>query len=94
MAEPTTVCIQIGNSDDKLSQAQWASFVKDVSDLLHTTKVKLHFSGASSSVARWQNACWVFEITGQTDLRLALHRIGRTYRQDSIAWLEGYTQFV
>jgi hypothetical protein len=99
----TAVYITIGNSDDKLSQADWASFVLDVDRAFQSA---VQFEGAwvhgrwfSRPDEPWQNACWCAEW--HEDLRHvvdALQRklasIARAYRQDSIAWAEAQTTFI
>lgn len=97
------VYISIGNSDDKLSQADWSSFVLDVDRAFDTA---LRYEGArphgrwySLSTEPWQNACWCAEwhpdlahvVEG---LKRTLTRIARAYRQDSIAWAEARTEFL
>ena len=56
-----TVTIQIGNSDDKLTQKQWANFVNEVRSLIVQTG-ETHFDGGSRNDARWQNFCWVVAV--------------------------------
>ena len=90
-----TATIQIGNSDDKLTQKEWAAFIRA------THKVAdyhgdVHFSGFSVPDAVWQNACWVVEIheAGVRRLREQLAELARRFRQDSIALTTGVTVFV
>lgn len=91
-----TVTIQIGNSDDKLSQAQWATFIQITSSDVHTYANKIHFSGFSEAHQPWQNACWVIEIGEHSIPRLkaVLEKTRISFGQDSIAWTEGDTVFV
>jgi hypothetical protein len=98
-----TIYISIGNSDDKLSQADWSSYVLDVDRAFNSA---VQFEGAwvhgrwySRPDEPWQNACWCAEW--DEDLRHvveALQRklasIARQYRQDSIAWAEAQTTFI
>ena len=91
-----TICIQIGNSDDKLTQAQWAEFVRLVK--LHVTRYcrELHFSGASANWEPWQNASWVFTCDDNAvdDFKVVLTALRKEFKQNSIAWLEGETRFI
>lgn len=90
-----TTVIQIGNSDDKLTQAQWAHFIKRVDDAVRIRASQIHFSGTSHSVAEWQNAAWIFEIDEISSLRLFddMKVFCEMFNQDSIAWTEGKTIF-
>lgn len=95
-----TITIQIGNSDNKLTQKEWAEFVHAVSDHLEyyveEQLASIHFFGAPHTWAHWQNAAWVVEFdTGHLDsLKLHLSLIARKFRQDSIALTVGLTDFV
>lgn len=89
----TTVYITIGNSDDKLSQEQWAEFCAAVhlavtGMLAHGAVV--HFHGYSIPSAPWQNAMWAVELPDDPDvvdaLRVRLAGLAWAYNQDSIAW--------
>lgn len=91
-----TTVIQIGNSDDKLTQAQWAHFFKRVDNAVKSRASQIHFSGASHPSAEWQNAAWIFEIEETPSLRLYddLKVFCEMFSQDSIAWTEGKTIFI
>jgi hypothetical protein len=91
-----TVVIQIGNTDDKLTQPEWASFYEHIDRLVELMAVRVHFAGASGSTQPWQNACWVAEIKPSevTTLERSLEPIRLRYRQDSIAVTYGTTRFV
>ena len=92
----TSVSIQIGNSDDKLSQIEWSAFIHKTSSLICNRADKVFFSGFSTPSEVWQNACWVFLIeTDQSHLLWdEMKNLCREFRQDSIAWLEGITVFI
>lgn len=99
----STVVIQIGNSDDKLTQQEWSEFVSDVQDLLITEyNSQIHFHGVSVGSAPWQNACWVIDASKEwigepaivTMLRDELAALAKKYRQDNIAMTVGETEFV
>lgn len=89
-----TVVIQIGNSDDKLKQAEWASYVHEVSLAFIGTQV--HFSGGAECSKPWQNYCWVVNV--ENDVMAGMFEIlqvtRRKYKQDSIAVTIGDTQFM
>lgn len=94
--QTVTVCFQIGNSDDKLSQVEWHEFVRDVNSIVSSYATAVHFSGMSAGDAPWQNAAWICECNKMNALaiRNALSRIRATYQQDSVAWMEGETEFI
>jgi len=95
-----TITIQIGNSDNKLTQRRWADFVAAVSDRLEVyvedRSAEIHFFGAPHTWAQWQNAAWVVSIESDVlkFLRPELAYIARTFDQDSIALTVGETEFV
>ena len=87
------VYISIGNSDDKLTQAQWCEFVQTVEESLES--YPLHGVWFSRPDARWQNACWCAEIPAiAPDLRRELRQIAAEFNQDSITWAEARTEFL
>ena len=92
----TTVCIQIGNSDNKLSQEEWSEFCNRLRESVNKMNgSQIHFDGGSPSDAKWQNHCVVAEIYKQ-HLDSFLEEIIRTasyFNQQSIAVLEGETFF-
>lgn len=91
-----TVCIQIGNSDDKLTQSKWASFASDVDGLLLRYESQRHFAGGSSQWVPWQNVCFVAEVeeSAMIELFARLSAMGTKYNQDSIAVMVGETRFI
>ncbi len=89
-----TVTIQIGNSDDKLSQAEWSEFVAQVRAAIMDQCNGVHFAGGSSNWERWQNFTWVIEITEVKRLQQMLRGLREHFRQDSVAWTEGKTHFL
>ena len=93
-----TVTIQIGNSDDKLTQLQWSNFVDKIDASIAAFKGQPHFSGGSDNAKPWQNYCWVFLLEDDPLITESFHRllsvIRAKYQQDSVAWTEGKTLFV
>jgi len=90
-----TLIIQIGNSDDKLTQKEWADFCNNI----NFTVLKfgdVHFTGGSKWDAQWQNACWIFNAYKEDipDIKSLLKMDRERYRQDSIALTIGETQFI
>ena len=91
----TTITIQIGNSDDMLTQMDWARFYADTNHEITQSDARVHFGAPSPAQCPWQNACWVIEIAAEKaeELKAALVMIRRKYSQQSIAWTEGQTIF-
>ena len=92
-----TVTLQVGNSDDKLAQMEWAAFVARIRDVFDETPyVDVHFFGCSNPTECWQNACWVFVADPGVieQIKSELIAIRAKYRQDSVAWTEGETAFI
>lgn len=91
-----TAAIQIGNSDDKLSQSDWSKFVEQMRFAVADSADALHFFAASEGSSPWQNACWVIEIDeGEIASFLCeIERIRKNYKQDSVAVLIGKAEFI
>ena len=91
-----TVTLQIGNSDDRLSQASWSKFVIAVHTRVYPNADQLHFFGTAPGDSRYQNACWVFEMTEAklSELKQDLAPVKEMYHQDSIAITTGKTHFI
>lgn len=92
----TTITIQIGNSDDKLSQKEWSSYVTAVAAAVTNSANQIHFAGGSGPDAPWQNFAWVVECTTdqQKRLRTYLQLIRIQYSQEGVAFTVGYTEFI
>ena len=90
-----TATIQIGNSDDKLTQGEWAKYVRDVDTVLRRHAV-IHFFGGSPNWYPWQNVAWVvvadLEILAKAQARII--EIRKKYNQDSVAWTQSDTVFI
>ena len=82
--------VSIGNSDDKLSQQQWCTFVWVVDTVIREHARVVHGYWLSESSSMWQNACWCFEVEAMSgwDLRDRLRETAGKFSQDSIAWAE------
>jgi hypothetical protein len=92
----TTAVIQIGNTDDKLTQREWSNYWGEVVTEIDDLAADHHFGGGSGTHQPWQNYCWVIEIeeTNIPVLGNRLRAIREKYRQDSVAVLCGQTEFV
>jgi hypothetical protein len=95
-SEITTVTVQIGNSDDKLTQAEWSNYVDNVHNKIREYAKQMHFFGGSPNWYAWQNACFVFEIDEKfyTELCSELKFIREFFEQGSIAIVRGNTEFI
>lgn len=98
MSDRATITIQVGNTDDKLSQLKWSQligFVRfEINRAIHASGIgQVHFFGCSHGDEHWQNACWVVEIGkhGADDLRYQIVRVAEEFKQDAIAWTQGET---
>ena len=91
-----TVVIQIGNSDDKLSQSRWSEYCTQVDYAIRSSAVHVHFNGTSPGDAPWQNAAWIFEMEADDvdDLIYNLVNIRQAFGQESIAIQWGETKFI
>jgi hypothetical protein len=91
-----TMTIQIGNSDDKLTQKEWNAYWNAVNFEISNIAFEIHFVGGSDAVARWQNYCWVIAISEANEqaLKNFLTVVRTRYQQDSVAVTVGTTMFV
>ena len=91
-----TITVQIGNTDNKLTQSEWSEFCKELSTLIGQHAAEVFFQGGSTWDAPLQNACWVCEVApGQIEpLRAVLKPCREKFRQDSVAFTVGSTDFV
>lgn len=93
MSTLKTVTIQVGNTDNKLTQQEWADFVEKTGEMIGAFANHIYFFGAPPSYEEWQNACWVIQC-GDPRLKRELEKIRAKYKQDSVAWTEGETIFL
>jgi len=93
-----TVTLQIGNSDDKLTQLEWSNFIDTIDKAISIFKGVPHFAGGSASEKPWQNYCFVFELDDDPLVTKSFQRqlkdIRVQYRQDSVVWVDGVNLFV
>lgn len=61
-----TVYATIGNSDDKLSQAQWAQFTGEFVETIRIQADEIHGVWWSAPDTPWQNCCVGFSIEDET----------------------------
>jgi hypothetical protein len=95
--------VSIGNSDDKLTQAEWSNFILDMSAEVASLG-KMHGAWFSGPASPYQNACWCIEFGGPdaqatanvvAEAKELTAKLARKYRQDSIAWARvAETEFI
>ena len=92
--EDPVVYVGIGNSDNKLTQKEWAQF---------TTRTYLTCDRYGAVVSVWysnpnseyQNACiCVAQVKRNSQLKRALEVLAGEFRQDSISFAEAKTSFI
>ena len=89
----TTACIQIGNSDNKLSQQEWSKYCSAIRGICEAHG-QVHFAGGPATDAPYQNYCIVVETEEAGKMMSALSMRRAAYQQESIAWFEGGTVFI
>ena len=91
-----TVAIQIGNTDNKLTQSEWAEFCQELRGLIREHASEIFFQGGSTWDAPLQNACWVCEVEPAhlEPLKAAIKPCRERFRQDAVAFTLGNTEFV
>lgn len=93
-----TIYISIGNSDDRLTQAEWSRFYRRVALAIRDNVTTSHGAWVSEPASAWQNACWCVEIPDNGTEALLKHLLAlaaEDFRQDSIAWAEtAHTDFI
>lgn len=91
-----TAVIQIGNSDDKLTQVEWAGYCAQMHQEVLLICTHVHFFGGCATHDEWQNVCWVLEIEKDCigALKRVVSAIRKTWRQNSAAITLGSTKFV
>jgi len=91
-----TITIQIGNSDDKLTQDQWAAFVDQMDTAVRCEAGLVHFMGAPPNYLKWQNAAWVVMVNaGEVDtLKAAVKGVRTKFDQESAAFTVGETEMI
>lgn len=69
--------IQVGNSDNRLTQAEWARFVMEMRDLFHHGGIQIHGEWYAKPDVPWQNANWSVEVLPPAWWRSAVQRAGQ-----------------
>jgi hypothetical protein len=91
------VYLSIGNSDDKLTQAEWSEFNIRIAAEVTSYATTIHGAWHSHPAGRWQNSAWCLEFTTEGAIwqaKQAATEIRKEYRQDSVAWAVAETEFI
>lgn len=97
MSDGLIVYISIGNSDDRLTQAEWSKFVLAISTQVISLAPQIHGAWASNPVGPWQNACWCVEFASEATALTArdeARMLAGEFQQESIAWAIAQTEFL
>lgn len=92
-----TAYVSVGNSDDKLSQADWSLFVQQVRIALSGRARETHGEWYSLPDQPYQNACFcvVFADPDVPLMQKELAELRAAWGQDSVAWAEApLTRFI
>jgi hypothetical protein len=88
-AGDATVYVTVGNTDAKLTRAEWLGLLVDVRELVRglAGPGRVHGDWHSAPEDPWLNHCWCAQLSAASLplLRSELGRLARRYRQDSIA---------
>jgi hypothetical protein len=93
----STVYISIGNSDGRLSEAEWQEFRDLTHELLTDVGITAAVHGAwQSFVPKYVNACWCVEVPDEHEAAIVdtLRHLAAKFRQDSIAYAVAETTFL
>ena len=92
-----TAYVSVGNSDDRLSQADWSAYVQQVRIMLGPRARETHGEWYSLPDQPYQNACFCVVLADPDvpAVQAELTRLREAWGQDSVAWAEApVTQFI
>lgn len=90
-----TYIVQIGNSDNRLTQSRWSKYVDELKGVMSQQSAQIWFFGFSNSDDSWQNCACVFDsIADEAALRDALAELADEFLQGSIALTVGTTEMI
>lgn len=83
------MCASIGNSDDKLSQADWSVFIEEFRTAMRRYAEQVYGNWLSEPSDRYQNACMAIEVSPGSigALKMDLGEVRKAYSQDSVAFV-------
>lgn len=94
-----TIYVAIGNSDDKLTQAQWSEFIRKVNARVDYWSDTMYGAFFSLPDSPRQSATWSIDIEaddqeGRAALMTELQGFAAEFQQDAIAWTEGESKLI
>lgn len=92
-----TYYVSIGNSDNKLSQEDWAMFQGALLRTLQIMANQIHGVWYSAPTTIFQNMCICFDVHAQESLdkiKNELRILATQYCQESIALAKAETEFI
>lgn len=91
-----TVTICIGNSDDKLTQKEWAHFVEAMDLEIGCVADKWYFRGGPETRNIRQNYAWIVNCQPEKldKLREVVTNTRMDFKQDSAAFVVGETELI
>lgn len=92
------VYVTIGNSDNRLTQSEWAFFVGSVRAAIRRYAWTMHGEWFSEPSSSRQNACWGFQVfiddSSRLSLKADLRREAKVWNQHEIAWAEAEVEML
>ncbi len=92
-----TLIVLIGNTDNKLTQQEWAEFCERVRQILRLYADQTQFVGFSPTDSPFQNACYVITLRDdavESELIRFFRACCAIYRQDSICAMVAEPKFI
>lgn len=91
-----TIVVSIGNTDNKLTQAEWSEFVGGVNKVVSMFAKNVHFFGGSANWMPWQNVAWIFDCEDEKVfvLKESLTFWRMKYNQDSACYMESMAELI
>lgn len=88
--------VVIGNSDNKLTQHEWANFITQVTNVVASRSQEVHSIAHTRPDSIYQTAVFVFAVekANLEPLRKDLATAARHYRQESITLMVAKPEFV
>lgn len=96
MDEEVQIYLAIGNSDDKLSQARWAQYMRDIHLLISLNSTHIFGEWFSAPQSEYQNACYSFSLPKKDvdEFKKQVTQTRKYFSQDSVAWTEKGPEFL
>lgn len=91
VVEYLTLCVIIENTDDQLSQRQWAAYVSRLHRIMKMYSSKFRFNGGTDFTNESQLRCEIIKVRSDQlkYMMQELEMMGLEYDQDSISYMVG-----